>query len=151
MLVAAVTLASGCAPLSHGIVSLGGADIANPSAVAWIEADLDLDRTVVIQGVDRNLETMPRVASVLRAWTFAIAPGPHLLWLSSAPAGIPWLPQSIECYVAEVRVEAGGHYLLRLEGDPPVPVLARKDTAQIVATGRLVDRAPVMLRRCRFE
>lgn len=143
---------NGCAPLSHATISLDGSDPLDPASVAMIEViETNPDRGVVIQGVDHRLVTIPRTATILRTWSFALAPGSHVLFLSSVPAGLPWLPQSIECFIAEARVDSGVTYVLRMEGTPRAPVLARKDTAEIIATGRLVDRAPVMLRRCRWQ
>ena len=145
----AAAATSGCAPLSHSLVSLDGSATGAPSAVATLT--LDPDNPLILRGLDGAPIRPVRVPSALRTWSFVVKPGKHLLWASSVPYGLPLLPQSMRCYAIDVRLEAGTEYVLRHDADRRHALVVRRGAAAPEATGRLVDEPSIMERSCRWD
>lgn len=139
---------AGCAPLSSSIVSLDGADARDPSAVATI--GIDGWRPLIVRGVDGRLVRGLCLESALRSCTFVAAPGRHTLWVTSTPAGIPLIVQSIRCYAIEVVLAAGSRYTLRDDPERATAVVLVQGSTEPVAVGRLVDQPLVIGRGCRW-
>lgn len=139
----------GCAPLSHSIVSLDGSDTGNLAAVALLSTDSD--HPLLLRGVDGQPLGTVRVPNAFRSWSFVLAPGKHLLWVSSVPYGHPLLPQFIRCYAMDVSLEPGSHHVLQYEPTHEEALLRRQGGTQAVATGRLVDKPLMLERNCRWQ
>lgn len=144
-----VALVTACAPLSQSVQSIGGA---NPEAVGSV-ARLAVDTThpVLLRAVDGTFLTSVQVSSALRSYAYVLHAGPHVLWVSSAPYGLPLVPQRIKCYVLDVRLSPGASYTLRFDVPTQVPVLARAASPEPEAVGVLVDEPLVFERACRWR
>ena len=138
-----------CAPLSYSIVSLDGSGTDNLSIVSRLRADVE--HPLLVRGIDGHPVATVRVPSALRNWTFVVAPGKHLLWVSSAPYGHPLLPQFIRCYAIDVSLDPGAQYILRYDHANEQALLLRHGGTQAEATGRLVDKPLMLERNCRWQ
>lgn len=87
---------------------------------------------------------------MVRSFTYVLHPGTHVLWVSTAPYGFPFLPQRIRCYVLEVRLAAGSGYTMRFDASAQAPVLVRAGASAPEAVGALVDEALLSERGCRW-
>jgi len=147
-LLASAVLAA-CAPLTHSIVALDGADTGNLAAVAVL--DNDDRRPLLVRGIDGRPIDAIRVPSVFRDWSFVVTPGPHRLWLSSMPHGHPFLPQFIRCYALNATLAPGERYILRDDPEHERALLLRPGSDQPAAIGALVDKPFVLERSCRWQ
>lgn len=73
------------------------------------------------------------------------------MWLSSVPYGIPLLPQTLKCYVLSATLRAGSTYELRFDNARDVPVLAASVESEHPVEGRLVDKAFILERGCKWQ
>lgn len=147
LLLASAALAA-CAPLTHSLVALDGADTGNLAAVAVL--DNDERQPLLVRGIDGQPIDAIRVPTVFRDWSFVVAPGPHRLWLSSVPYGHPFVPQFIRCYAMEVSLTPGGRYILRHDVEHERALLLRPGKTQPEAVGHLVDKPFMIERSCRW-
>ena len=145
-LVAAVLVS--CAPLSHRVVPLQGADTANPAGIAIISVDPDYP--LLLEGLDGKRLAKLNFQSPLRSYSYTAPPGAHVLWLSSVPYGAPLLPQRLRCYEMHVRLEPGTHYVLREAPARKMALLLRRRGRDSVAYGRRVDNPLIFHRNCRW-
>ncbi len=148
-LLLASTVLAACAPLTHSIIALDGADTGNLAAVAVF--DNDDQQPLLVRGIDGRPIDAIRVPSVFRDWSFVVTPGSHRLWLSSVPHGHPFLPQFIRCYAMEVALAPGERYILRDDPEHDLALLLRPGTPQPAAVGTLVDKPFVFERACRWQ
>lgn len=148
LLLASAMLAA-CAPLTHSIVSLDGADTGDLAAVAVLDND---DRQpLLVRGIDGRPIDAIRVPSVFRDWSFVVKPGPHRLWLSGVPHGHPFVPQFIRCYAMDVVLAPGERYILRDDPWHDRALLLHPGSDQPAAVGALVDKPFVFERSCRWH
>lgn len=138
-----------CAPLTHSLVALDGADAGNLAAVAVV--DNDAAQPLLVRGIDGQPIDAIRIPSVFRDWSFVVTPGPHRLWLSSVPHGHPFVPQFIRCYAMEVVLAPGERYILRDDPWHDRALLLRPGNDQPAAVGTLVDKPFVFERACRWQ
>ncbi|QKS27515.1 MAG: hypothetical protein HT579_00155 [Candidatus Accumulibacter similis] len=142
-------LAAGCAALSHSFVSVGDASPETPATVALVT--VDTDRPVLLRAVDKQHFLGVQVSSKLRAYTYALTPGEHVLWLSSAPYGLPFVPQRRKCFVLTVSLLAGSSYTLRSDDGNQAPILTNEAGGQPDVAGMLVDEPLVLERGCKWQ
>jgi len=112
---------------------------------------VDPGRPVLLRAVDEEFLPSIQVSNYLRQITYVLPPGRHVLWLSEVPAGIPFIPQHINCFTMLVTLVAGEIYDLELGSPEMVPTLRESESAEEVAVGVLVDRAFLMERGCRWQ
>jgi hypothetical protein len=144
-----VVLFGGCAALSHSAISIDGA---NPDTTASIsQVSINTERPILLRGVDEKLLPGVHVSSKLRSITYAIPPGSHVFWLSSAPYGLPLIPQYLRCYVMHVTLSAGSSYELRFDAKKDTPVLFHTETPEIEVHGQLVDKPLILERGCQWR
>jgi hypothetical protein len=105
----------------------------------------------LLRGVDGQLLPGVQVPSALRAVTYVLPPGAHVLWVSSAPAGIPFVPEQIRCFIIDAMFVPGSAYVLREDPKREVAILFRAGDEEPLATGRLVDNPLAMERKCRWR
>lgn len=148
LLLASAALAA-CAPLTHSLVSLDGADTSDFAAVSLL--DNDASQPLLVRGIDGQPIDAIRVPTVFRDWSFVVAPGMHRLWLSSVPYGHPFVPLFIRCYAMEVSLTPGGRYILRHDVEHDRALLLRPGNDQPAAVGTLVDKPFVFERACRWQ
>lgn len=139
--------AAGCAVLPEAVIAIGDASAHAADRVARIT--VDTRHPAVVHAVD-GTPVGVQVAMALRPVHYLLPPGVHTLWVSSAPAGLPWLPQRIHCYVLEATFGAGA-YALRFDEGAHAPVLTGPEGVGAAVQGRLVDAPWVMERRCRWD
>mgnify|MGYP007060373240 FL=1 len=142
-------LAAGCAALSHSFVSVGDASPETPAAIALVT--VDTDRPVLLRAVDKQHFIGVQVSSKLRAFTYVLTPGEHVLWLSSAPYGLPFVPQRLKCFVLTVSLLAGSSYTLRSDDGNQAPILTNEAGGQPDVAGMLVDEPLVLERGCKWQ
>jgi hypothetical protein len=148
LLLASAVLAA-CAPLTHSLVALDGADTGNLATVSLL--DNDASQPLLVRGIDSHPIDAIRIPSVFRDWSFVVKPGPHRLWLSSVPHGHPFVLQSIRCYAMEVVLAPGARYILRDDPWHERALLLRPGNDQPAAVGTLVDKPFVFERACRWQ
>jgi hypothetical protein len=148
-LLLASAVLTACAPLTHSIVALDGADTGNLAAVAML--DNDEWQPLLVRGIDGHPIDAIRVPSLFRDWSFVVTPGSHRLWLSSVPHGHPFVPQTIRCYAMEVVLAPGERYILRDDPWHDRALLLRPGNDQPAAVGALVDKPFVFERACRWQ
>lgn len=141
-------LVTGCAPLSKSVQSVEGADPAALDSVARIA--IDTGHPVLLRAVDEKFLPGIQVSSQLRSFTYVLHPGTHVLWVSSAPYGLPLVPQRIKCYVFNARLNAGSSYTLRFDSPSQVPILASTAGTEPEVVGTLVDEPLVIERGCKW-
>lgn len=142
--VLAGTLA-GCAVLPDAVIAVGGATGDTTARMA-----VDTRHPVLVHAVD-GASLGVQVSNALRPVTYQLAPGPHVLWVSSAPAGVPFLPQRIHCFVLEANFAPGWDYTLHFDTAAREPVLRSPRAPGAGVRGRLVDAPLVMERRCKWD
>lgn len=145
----ALAVLGACAPLSLSVISLDGSGTDNLSIVARLSADAG--HPLILRGIDGHPIATVRVPSALRNWSFVVAPGKHLLWVSSVPYGHPLFPQFIRCYAIDASLDAGAQYILRFDPADEQALLLRHGSTQAEATGRLVDKPLMLERNCRWQ
>lgn len=144
-----VALVTACAPLSQSVQTVEGA---NPEDVgSVVRLSIDTTHPVLLRAVDETFLARVQVSSALRSYTYVLHAGTHVLWVSSAPYGLPLVPQRIKCYVLNVRLSAGASYTLRFDVPTQVPVLVRATGSEPEAVGVLVDEPLVFERSCRWR
>lgn len=148
-LLLASAVLTACAPLTHSIVALDGADTGNLAAVAML--DNDEWQPLLVRGIDGHPIDAIRVPNLFRDWSFVVTPGSHRLWLSSVPHGHPFVPQTIRCYAMEVVLAPGERYILRDDPWHDRALLLRPGSDQPAAVGALVDKPFVFERACRWQ
>ena len=67
------------------------------------------------------------------------------------PYGHPFIPQRISCYAVDVELEPGGRYLLAEDEDQGQAFVIREATHEVVAEGKLVDKAWMFQENCRWK
>ncbi len=144
-----VALVTACAPLSQSVQSIDGANPEAGGSVARIA--IDTTHPVLLRAVDGTFLATAQVSSSLRSFAYVLHPGTHVLWVSSAPYGLPLVPQRIKCYVLNVRLSAGSSYTLRFDVPTQAPVLAHAASSEPEAVGALVDEPLVLERACRWR
>jgi hypothetical protein len=157
--IAAALLAVGTAGCASGgslherFVEVDGARIGSGGDTSRVTlVSLDARRPVLLRGVDGQLlSSIGQVPSALQAWTYVLHPGPHTLWVSSVPAGLPFVPQRLSCWIVGATLHAGERYLLQWNDQYDAPILARGGAEGTVVVGRLVDQPLVIERACRWQ
>lgn len=142
-------VAAGCAALSQSVISVDGASPEHPDSTVRIA--VDTDNPVLLRAVDEKPLSGVQVSSRLRAYTYVLAPGTHVLWVSSAPYGLPLVPQRLGCYVIDAELAAGSSYLLHFDTARQAPVLTHSAGTAPEAAGRLVDEPLVIERACKWK
>lgn len=142
-------VATGCAPLSQSVQSIEGANPVYVESVARIA--VDAAHPVLLRAVDEKPLSSVQVSSMLRSFTYVLHPGTHVLWVSSAPYGLPLVPQRIKCYVLTARLTAGSSYTLRFDVPAQVPVLVNAAGSKFEVQGTLVDEPLIMERGCKWR
>jgi hypothetical protein len=140
---------AGCAALSNAVIAIDSADPSDTAGVSMIM--LDQRSPALLRAVDAKMIEGVHVPSALRSFTFVLRPGPHELWMSSVPAGLPWLPQRIDCYVVRAVLAAGSRYVLSIDKERDLAVLSGSELTGSPATGTVVDRPFVFERSCRWQ
>ena len=115
----------------------------------WVT--VDTDRPVLLRAVDKQHLLGVQVSSSLRAFTYVLTPGEHVLWLSSAPYGLPFVPQRLKCFVLTVSLLAGSSYTLRSDDGNQAPILTNEAGGQPDVAGMLVDEPLVLERGCKWQ
>lgn len=146
---ALVVSPAGCAVLRGTEIHIDGTLTKDSAEVARIA--VHPGKPVLLRAVDEEFLASIQVSNYLRPITYVLTPGRHVLWLSEVPAGIPFIPQHINCFTMLVTLVAGKDYDLELGSPEKVPTLRRSDSAEEVAVGVLVDRAFLMERGCRWQ
>jgi hypothetical protein len=145
----AAALVAGCAALSQSVISVGGANAEDRASVARIA--VDTDRPVILRAVDEKFLPGVHVSSRLRSFTYALLPGNHVLWVSDTPAGIPFIPQRLKCYIMHITLSAGADYDLRFDTASQKPVLRHTAGSEPAVEGILVDEPLVIERGCKWQ
>ena len=149
MAVAVLLLAlSGCAPMTHAVISLDASTSDDLSTVSVIA--IDFNSPVLLHGID-NRSLPVRVPSAFRDWSFVVSPGKHLLWVSSVPYPNPLFPQHIQCFVLDVSLDPGIRYILRYDPRNELALIFYQSGTKPLAIGRLVDRPLVFERECKWQ
>lgn len=141
-------LAAGCAALSQSVISVDGASPEHPDSTARIA--IDTENPVLLRAVDEKYLSGIQVSSRLRSYTYVLRQGTHVLWVTSAPYGLPLVPQRLGCYVIDAEFSAGSSYLLRFDGARRAPVLTHSAGAAPEVAGLLVDEPFVLERGCNW-
>lgn len=144
-----VALLAACAPLSQSVQSIEGANPEAGGSVARLT--VDTIHPVLLRAVDETFLAGVQVSSALRSFEYVLHAGSHVLWVSSAPYGLPLVPQRVKCYVLNVRLSAGSSYTLRFDVQTQVPVLAHQASSEPQVVGVLVDEPLVLERACRWR
>lgn len=144
-----VAFVAACSALSQSVVSVDGANAEWTDLVARIA--VDTERPVLIRAVDEKNISSVQLSSRLRSFTYALHPGRHVLWVSSAPYGLPLVPQRLKCYIINATLTAGALYLLRFDATRQTPVLSQPAGSESEATGILVDEPFIHERSCRWR
>ena len=139
---------TGCVALTESVQSIDGADPDAPGSVARIA--VDTGHPVLLRAVDGKFLSSVQLSSKLRSFAYVLHPGTHVLWVSSAPYGLPLVPQHIQCFVLHARLSPGSSYTLRFDVAAQVPVLAHAANAEPDAVGSLVDEPLILERGCRW-
>lgn len=142
-------LVAGCAALSQSVISVDGASLEHPDSTARIT--IDTEKPVLLRAVDGKPLPGSRVSSRLRSYAYVLRPGTHVLWVSSAPYGLPLVPQRIGCYVIDAEFPAGSSYSLRFDAVRQAPVLTHSAGAAPEVAGVLVDEPLVLERGCNWR
>jgi hypothetical protein len=145
---AALSLTS-CAPISHSLISLDGSDT-NDLSHASVLLD-STKRPLLLRGLDGKPLSKVRIPNVMQDYSYVLSAGKHVLWVSSIPYGQPLIPQYLRCYVIDVTFEHNTRYILEEHQDHEQAVVLHENTKQEIAVGRLVDKAPVFQRNCRWQ
>lgn len=144
-----LALISGCAPLSHSVIPF---DVPLTDDYTQVAVMSDHSRRpVLLRGIDQIFLSTIRIPNAFRDTLYLLTPGQHVLWVSSVPYGHPFLPQAIRCYVLNAHFERGARYVLEEEPDHERVRMLFEGSDQPVASGQLVDKAPVFLRDCRWQ
>jgi hypothetical protein len=146
---ALLAVTAGCAALSRSMIFVDGASPDNPDAVARVA--VDTERPVVLRAVDEKALPDIRVSSRLRSVTYVLRPGTHVLWASSAPYGLPLVPQRLKCYVIRAGFVAGAVYTLRFDVHRQAPVLGSPTAPEPQVMGVLVDEPLISERGCKWH
>jgi hypothetical protein len=149
LVLSAMVVFGGCAPLTHKIISLDGASAENLDSVALLIPDTRYP--LLLRGLDGHPLDTVRVPSALRTWSFVVSPGKHLLWVSSVPYGHPFIPQFIRCYTIDVTLEAAKRYILRYDATSEKALLLHQGDKEPLSYGCLVDKPLVFQRSCRWN
>ena len=143
-----VEFVAGCASLTQSLASVDGANPERLDLVALVA--VDTEQPVVVRAVDEKYLSGVQVSSKLRSFTYAVHPGTHVLWVSSAPYGLPLVPQRIKCYTISAKLSAGASYSLRFESTKQTPVLSHSSGFEPEVSGVLVDEPFVHERGCKW-
>lgn len=144
-----LSLVAGCAPLSQAFLPIGGANPDSPASVARIT--VDAEHPVLLRAVDEKFLSSIQLSSKLRSFAYALHPGTHVLWVSSAPYGLPLVPQHLKCFVLSTTLSAGSFYTLRFDVPAQVPVLAHATGVEPEVVGHLVDQPLILERGCKWK
>lgn len=147
--VSLVSLFAGCAVLPGAEISIDGAS--HTKELEAVKVSIHPGRPVLLRAVDEKLLAAIQISNYLRPLTYILHSGRHVLWLSEPPAGVPFLPQRISCYVMRVHLVAGNGYVLELDRQVMLPVLRRVGVEEPEATGVVVDRPLVVERGCKWQ
>lgn len=142
-------LIAGCAALTQSVISVGGAGAGDGASLARIA--IDPDRPVLLRAVDQKMLPGVQVSSRVRAFTYELPAGSHVLWVSSTPYGLPFIPQRLRCYVMQVTLSPGADYDLRFDRASQKPVLSHAASSEPAVEGVLVDEPLVTERACRWQ
>jgi hypothetical protein len=139
----------GCAAVLTAETVVDGVDRSDSTKQARIS--LDPTKPVLLHAVDGRFLGSLQVSNLLRPVTYALRPGHHVLWVSEVPAGIPFLPQHINCFVMKLTLDAGSSYHLEQDPRSKLPTIRREGTPHLEAVGVLVDRAFLLERGCKWQ
>lgn len=140
---------AGCAVLPRSEIPVDGAPHAEDAEVARIS--IHPGKPVLLRAVDEKLLASIQISNYLRPLTYVLRPGTHVLWLSEPPAGIPFLPQRVNCHVMSVNLAPGTSYVLELDSRGSQPTLRRVDSVSPDSVGVVVDRPLLIERGCKWQ
>jgi hypothetical protein len=147
-LMLAVSWLAGCAHEGKTLIPLNDAPLDPPSAVARLNEGSK--HPLLLRGLDQRLLAV-RMQNTLSDHDYVVTAGRHVLWLMSAPYGLPLIPQRIRCYVIDAELEGGARYRLEEDMDQKLARVLRADTGERIASGQLVDEPWIFSRNCRWQ
>jgi hypothetical protein len=140
---------AGCAVLPSAEIRIDGATHAADLEAARIS--IHPGKPVLIRAVDERLLPSIQVSNYLRPITYVLPPGEHVLWLSEPPAGVPFLPQRVSCYVMRATLVANTAYVLELNKQIMLPTLRKVSLDELDSVGVVVDRPLLIERGCKWQ
>ena len=135
-----------CSALVQSVVSIDGAEASSSSPISRVL--VDEVHPVILHAVDEKPLPSLQVSNKLRSVTYLFRPGQHELWVSSAPYGLPLVPQRIKCFIINATLSASAEYHLAFDASKGVPILSSESTS---VEGALVDQPLVIERGCKWR